>query len=234
MQTAFDCPCGERVSAKGEWADDKEADLVEICDACGRQFILTYTTWDNGSAAVREVPSSGGTSESDASDATDSDSSRPLEVGETAPDFELPGVDDDGIDTFSLSEYTESGPVLLSFYPFDFSPVCTSQLCRFRDIEWVRVAEDTHVFAISGDSTYSHRAFRRANDFQFPLLTDRLASVAASFGVRYDEWENQPAVCQRAIFGINPDRTIGYRWHTDDANEEPDFDDLEATLDWAE
>ncbi len=186
MQTTFDCPCGASVSAAGAWADEHEADIFEVCGNCSRQFVLTYKAWEAGPDTPKETSNPGDTPERDAANDREKVTSCPLEVGETAPDFELPGVDEDGIDTFRLSDYTESGPVLLSFYPFDFSPVCESQLCRFRDIEWVRVAEDTDVFAISGDSTYSHRAFREANNFQFPALSSlappQLAFVRRAIG----------------------------------------------------
>jgi len=154
------------------------------------------------------------------------------EVGEPVPEFELPGVGDDGIELFSLSEFTDDGALILSFYPFDFSPVCTRQLCGFRDAEWLTFTEDVDVVGISVDSAYSHRQFREEYRLSFPLLSDRLASVADEFGVKYDEWEHHPAVCQRAVFAIDDSRTVRYRWHSMDANEEPTLDELQESIDW--
>lgn len=156
----------------------------------------------------------------------------PKEVGKQVPEFELPGAGEDGIGTFSLSEYTEEGALILSFYPFDFSPICTSQLCSFRDAEWLAITENVDVVGICVDSAYSHQRFRDEYDISFPLLTDRLASVANQFGVRYDEWENHPAVCRRAVFVIDDTQSVRYRWHTFDAHEQPTMDELRESIDW--
>lgn len=158
--------------------------------------------------------------------------SEPKAVGDDVADFELPGTGDDGFETFRLSEYTKTGPVVLTFYPFDFSPVCTSHLCAFRDAEFLTFTEDVSVFGISVDSAYSHRQFRDEYSLSFPLLSDRLAAVAEQFGVKYDVWENHPAVCQRSLFAIDSTNTVRYRWHAADANEEPARADLEAAVDW--
>lgn len=156
----------------------------------------------------------------------------PKAVGDDVEDFELPGTGDGGIETFRLSEYTATGPVVLTFYPFDFSPVCTSHLCEFRDAEFLTFTENVDVFGISVDSAYSHRQFRAEYSLSFPLLSDRLAAVADRFGVKYDVLENHPAVCQRALFAIDSTNTVRYRWHAADPYDEPAQGDLEATLDW--
>lgn len=158
----------------------------------------------------------------------------PKAVGEFAPEFQLPGVGANGREQFRLSEYTDTGPVVLSFYPFDFSPVCTSHLCTFQEMEWLTVDGDVDVFGISIDSTYAHEAFRRQQDIAFPLLTDRLAKVADAYGVKYDTWEGHPAVCQRALFGIDQNGIIQYQWHTEDATESPTIDEVSNTVAWAE
>lgn len=156
----------------------------------------------------------------------------PKAVGERVADFELPGVGADGIGTFSLSDYTDEGALVISFYPFDFSSVCTRHLCKLRDAEWLSLTENVDVVGVSVDSAYSHQQFRREYDLPFPLLTDRLASVAERFGVKYDVWEEHPSVCQRAVFAIDETHTVRYRWHTTNAADEPSLTDLEAAIDW--
>jgi peroxiredoxin len=94
------------------------------------------------------------------------------------------------------------------------------------------VSDDVDVVGISVDSAYSHKRFRDEYGFLFPLLTDRMASVAAQFGVKYDSWEHHPAVCQRAIFAIDDSQTVRYRWCTDDAREQPTVDDLRESIGW--
>ncbi|PGF13827.1 hypothetical protein CP556_22225 [Natrinema sp. CBA1119] len=75
-----------------------------------------------------------------------------LELGETAPSFTLPGTDGETIDEYSLKEYTNEGAAVLAFYPFDFSPICTEELCDFRDVEWLTFTEGVNLFGISTDS----------------------------------------------------------------------------------
>lgn len=155
-----------------------------------------------------------------------------LGTGSTAPLFVLPGTDGDTITQYRLTDYTDAGATLLLFYPFAFSPVCTEQLCGFRDAEWLTVTENVDVFGISVDSAYAQRRFSQTYDFQFPLLSDRLASVAADYGVRDDELETHPAVAKRAVFAIDDTRTIRYTWGTDDAYESPDIEALEESIAW--
>lgn len=153
-------------------------------------------------------------------------------MGDVVPEFELPGAGEDGIELFSLSEFTREGALVVSFYPFDFSPVCTNHLCCFRDAEWLGITETVDVVGISVDSAYAHRRFRDEYDLPFPLLSDRDASVASDLGVRYDRWEDHPAVCQRSLFAIDDEQTIRYRWHAGDATEQPGPGELEAAIGW--
>lgn len=60
-----------------------------------------------------------------------------LAEGETAPDFTLARTDGDSIAEYSLTESVETGGVVLVFYRFDFSDVCTRELCPFRDAEFL-------------------------------------------------------------------------------------------------
>lgn len=60
-----------------------------------------------------------------------------LQVGETAPDFELRGTQDGDRQRYRLSEFTDDGNwVLLTFYTFDFNPICTEGMCSLRDAEF--------------------------------------------------------------------------------------------------
>ncbi|WP_256403843.1 redoxin domain-containing protein [Halorubrum salinum] len=152
--------------------------------------------------------------------------------GDSAPTFTLPGVVDDTVETFSLADATDQDrAVLLLFYPFDFSPVCTNELCAIRDAEWFEFTPQLDVWAASGDSTYSHQAFGAEYGLNFPLLSDSDGSVAAAYDVCYDEWENHESVPQRAVFLIDSTQTVRYAWSTDDALEKPDFFPVKEALD---
>lgn len=152
--------------------------------------------------------------------------------GRKAPEFTLPGVTDGSFETYSLSEATDRGEaVLLLFYPFDFSPVCTNELCAIRNAEWFQFTPDLDVWAISGDSAYAHRAFADEYDLNFPLLSDSHGRVADAYDVCYREFEGHEGVPQRSVFLIDTDRTVRYAWQTDNAFEKPDFFPIKEALD---
>lgn len=104
----------------------------------------------------------------------------PIRVGQKAPDFTL-SADDGG--QFTLSE-SLGRRVLLVFYPGDNTPVCTRQLCDYRDgiEEFAGLGVD--VVGISRDDAESHRRFRDRHDLPFTLLSDVDMAVAGKFGCR--------------------------------------------------
>lgn len=141
--------------------------------------------------------------------------------GDRAPDFTLPGTEADGFSKYRLSEYTDAGAVVLAFYPFDFSPVCTDELCGFRDAEWLSMTPDVDVFGISTDACYAHERFMDEYDLTFPLLSDTTGEVAERYGVAYDEWELHTGVPRRSIFVIDSNQTARHVWSTEDAYDTP-------------
>lgn len=150
--------------------------------------------------------------------------------GDFAPDFVLPGSDGADIGTYRLASFADTGATVLVFYPFDFSPVCTSELCQFRDAEWLTFTPNVDVLGISTDSAYAHRRFITENNLNFPLLSDASSDVIESYGVRYDEWENHREVSKRAMFVLDDEQMVHHRWETEDATEEPDVDAIYETI----
>jgi len=158
------------------------------------------------------------------------------QVGDTAPDFELSGVVDGNTQRYQLSKETERGQfVLLVFYPADFSPVCTAEMCAIRDSEFFTFNENVSVWGISGDSLYAHNAFAAEFGLGFPLLADTDHSVASQYSAQYDEWEGQREMTKRGVFLVDPERQLRYVWESDDAYVEPDLrpvkEALEVTID---
>lgn len=153
-----------------------------------------------------------------------------VETGAPAPEFTLPGTTGGEITRYRLSDYTEDGAVVLVFYPFDFSPVCTEELCEFRDAEWLTMTNDVDVFGISTDSCYAHNRFIEEYNLPFPLLSDTMGRVTTSYGVAYDEWEHHEGVPKRALITIDDENTIRYQWVTDSAYESPSLDALQASV----
>jgi peroxiredoxin Q/BCP len=103
-----------------------------------------------------------------------------LNVGDTAPDFQLP--DQQNV-VVTLDEVTADGPVILYFYPADFSPLCTAEACAFRD-RFEDVSQlGVRIVGISRQSPTSHRRFAKAFSLPFPLLSDVHGRTIADYGV---------------------------------------------------
>jgi peroxiredoxin len=100
-----------------------------------------------------------------------------LKVNDKAPPFVL---EDDQGQQFSLAEQA-GRKVLLVFYPGDNTPVCTKQLCDYRDGIEAFAGLGVDVVGISNDSAESHREFRQKHDLPFTLLTDPDLKVAAKY-----------------------------------------------------
>ncbi len=124
-----------------------------------------------------------------------------LPVGRTAPDFEL--SDEDG-NLFRLSEQP-ARRLLLVFYPGDNTPVCTAQLCDYRDGIEAFADLGVDVIGISPDSPESHRDFRARHGLPFTLLSDQNLEVASEYGCK------ALIGMKRGIYLLDEKRTIRYR-----------------------
>lgn len=107
-------------------------------------------------------------------------------IGSTAPDFTL--VNRHG-EPRSLSQY-RGRPVVLVFFPFAFSPVCTQELCHLQDHTDMFEEFDATLLCLSTDSHFALDAFARQESYNFELLSDRWphAEVSRAYGV-FDERE---------------------------------------------
>jgi thioredoxin-dependent peroxiredoxin len=123
------------------------------------------------------------------------------QVGDIAPDFTLDGTDG----RFALSDHRGERVVLL-FYPGDFTPVCTKQMCSYSD-RWEDFSKlDATVVGISAQSVERHHQFKSMHGIPMPLLADQDRSVAKSYGV------SQPILgTRRAVFIVDEDGRIAYR-----------------------
>ncbi|WP_336326528.1 redoxin domain-containing protein [Halovenus sp. HT40] len=153
-----------------------------------------------------------------------------ISTQERAPDFCLPGTERRDLSKYQLDEYTNEGAVVLVFYPFDFSPVCTEVLCPFCDSEFLSFTENIDVFGISLDRCYAHQKFIHEYDLAFLLLSDTKGHVTEQCDLAYDEWEHHEGVPKRALVTIGDSNTIRYIWHTEDAYESPSLEELHETI----
>ena len=104
-----------------------------------------------------------------------------LAMGGRAPEFTLP--DQDGRNV-SLSTLLRDGPLILYFYPADFTPGCTREACAFRDLHGEILQAGLDVAGVSPQDPASHRAFRDKYQLPFTLLSDVAKSVIRMYEVR--------------------------------------------------
>jgi peroxiredoxin Q/BCP len=98
-----------------------------------------------------------------------------LKVNSQAPDFILPSTEDK---SFTLSKDADGKPVVLYFYPKDFTGICTKEACGFRDEFAAFRDPNVTVYGISTDSTETHRKFRQEYQLPFHLLADEKGAVS--------------------------------------------------------
>jgi thioredoxin-dependent peroxiredoxin len=103
-----------------------------------------------------------------------------LKKGEIAPDIELP--DQDGVKR-RLSDLVDGKPLILYFYPADFTPGCTKEACDLRDLHARILASGLRVIGISPQSPESHRRFREQHALPFTLLSDEHKVAIKAFEV---------------------------------------------------
>jgi mycoredoxin-dependent peroxiredoxin len=128
-----------------------------------------------------------------------------LSVGQVAPDFTL--KDQHG-KPVSLSSYKGKKNVLVVFYPFAFSGICTSELCEIRDDLGAFESDDVQVLALSCDHMFTQRAWSDAQGYFFPVLSDFWphGETAKAFGV-FQQTSGAPV---RGTFLIDRDGVV--RW----------------------
>lgn len=148
-------------------------------------------------------------------------------VGSKVKDFEL--VDNKG-ERHSLSATLEKGPVVLAFFPFAFTGVCSAEMCEFRDTLKDFEGFQASVFGISVDSPHALRVFAEQQELNFPLLSDFNKEVTGSLGILYENFHGMRGVSKRAVFVVAKDGSIAYQWVTDNAGERPDLSQVRSAL----
>jgi peroxiredoxin len=127
-----------------------------------------------------------------------------LQPDTPAPDFSLRSTPDQFV---SLNEF-RGQPVILLFYPEDWSPVCSDELALFNEVLPDFERFNAQLFGISVDSAWCHLAFGDQRNLRFPLLADfhPKGEVALKYGV----YRDQDGVAARALFVLDGDGVI--RW----------------------
>ena len=158
-----------------------------------------------------------------------------LAVGETAPNVAAPLVrPEGGVAAAPLSALVAEKPVLLCFYPGDFSPDCIREWCAFRDYEWFASSDRVRVVGASRSSVRLHREFIDHLGLGFPLYADRDLAAAEGFGVAYRPF-GLSRRARRSCFLVDESLTVRYRWVADHwldpTREQPPLTEIRAGID---
>jgi peroxiredoxin len=151
-----------------------------------------------------------------------------LRVGQQAPDFTLPYATKDSISRvpITLSERIGKKNLVLAFYPADWSPGCTKEVCSFRDGFTELQDLDADVFGISGDYVWSHHEWAKHHNLPFILLSDHAHEV----GKAYDSYNEKYGMNKRTMFVIDRQGKIAYMDLEYSVANSDDFNHLKRAL----
>lgn len=129
-----------------------------------------------------------------------------LPSGTTAPDFTLPVTPDQKLSLHEL----RGRPVILAFYPEDWSPVCGDQMALYNEVLPEFQKYNAELLGISVDGVWCHQAFIKDRNLHFPLLADfePKGAVARSYGA----YREKDGVCERALFVIDKNGEIAWSY----------------------
>ena len=145
-----------------------------------------------------------------------------LKVGDTAPDFEL---EDQNGKKVKLSQFKGKKNVILVFFPFAFSPVCTNELGELKEKEEALVKLNAQILAASIDSTRTQKAFAKELGVKFPLLSDFGRKASALYGSLYED----KGFAKRTVFVVDKQGRIAYERQYEPA-QQPDINEALAAL----
>jgi peroxiredoxin len=146
-----------------------------------------------------------------------------LTVGSPAPDFTLKTKTPEGLSDITLSSFKGESSVVLLFFPFAFTGVCTEETCSVRDDISSYDNLNAKVLGISVDSPFAQEAMALKEELNFSLLSDFNKNVSTEYGVLYDDFIGFKGVSKRSAFVISKEGEILFAWSSEDPKQLPDF-----------
>lgn len=147
-----------------------------------------------------------------------------LPAGTQAPDFTLKATPEK---SYSLADF-KGRPVVLAFYPADWSPVCGDQMALYNEMLDEFAGYNAEMLGISVDGEWCHKAFAEARRIHFPLLAD--FEPKGEISRRYGVYDRQSGTSRRALFVIDGNGVV--RWsYLSPINVNPGADGILTALD---
>lgn len=150
-----------------------------------------------------------------------------IKIGDNAPEFTLPNTEREEI---SLSEFKGNKNVLILFFPFAFTGVCTKELCSTRDNLKIYENMNAEVLAVSVDSPFTLDKFKKENSLNFNVLSDFNKNVSTNYGAIYEDFLGFSGVAKRSAFVVDKTGVVRYAEVLDNAGDLPDFQAIQSTL----
>ena len=150
------------------------------------------------------------------------------DVGQKAPQFTLVNTD---LKTVSLSDLAGKS-VVVAFYPAAFTGVCQKEMCTLRDALNEFTSANTAVLGVSVDSPFANKEFAAKNGLNFPLLSDITRDVIKQYNVVFNDLAGVKGftVAKRAVFVIDRQGVIRYKWVAPEPKVEPNYAEVTAAV----
>ena len=150
------------------------------------------------------------------------------DIGDSAPEFELPDAD---LKTQKLSNY-KGKPIVLAFFPAAESPVCTKEMCTFRDSLEELKGYDAQILGISVDGPFANKIFIENRHLNFPVLSDYKRDTIKKYGIvmaNLGPLQDYNAA-KRSVFVVDSTGKIQYKWISDNPLIEPNYQEVRSAL----
>ena len=150
------------------------------------------------------------------------------DIGDGAPEFELPDAD---LKMQKLSNY-KGKPIVLAFFPAAESPVCTKEMCTFRDSLEELKGYDAQILGISVDGPFANKIFIENRHLNFPVLSDYKRDTIKKYGIvmtNLGPLQDYNAA-KRSIFVVDSTGKIQYKWISDNPLVEPNYQEIRGAL----
>lgn len=150
-----------------------------------------------------------------------------MNKGDKAADFTLKNSEGEDV---SLKELIDGKKAVILFFPLAFTSVCTTELCTIRDNMKLYNSLNANVAAVSVDSFFTLKEFKKANNLNFHLLSDFNKEVSAAYGALYEEFFGMKGVSKRSAFVVNSEGVIEYAEVLESAGDLPNFKAIQEVL----
>jgi glutaredoxin-dependent peroxiredoxin len=148
--------------------------------------------------------------------------------GNKAPDFELPDIN---MKTYKLTDF-QKRKVVLAFFPAAESPVCTAEMCAFRDSLDELNDCGAQVIGVSVDGPFANKIFTENRHLNFPILSDYKRETIQKYGIVMKDLATLKDynAAKRSVFIIDENGTVQYRWISDNPLIEPNYNEIKDEL----